>query len=217
MTIKAIFFDCDGVLTDSEYPKQQTMYKYLDSINLQMPHHRLDMIIGSNPKMNLWPKIFEGYVDEDKLDEFRENMSKFTRPIMSQIHYADYIYEDVPECLKQLKEKGLFICCASSSPLDYVQKILKEGKIEQYFDHVVTGHDFVESKPNPEIYLHCLEKSGFSKEECLIIEDSPIGIEAGKNSGIFTIARKDIHFNMNQSNADMIIDNFHQLVEFLEK
>ena len=75
---------------------------------------------------------------------------------------------------------------------------------------ICTGDDFKESKPSPEIYLWCMDKFGLKNNECLVIEDSPYGIEAAKNASMMVVARKTT-FSFSQDNADMIVDNLNEI------
>ena len=80
---------------------------------------------------------------------------------------------------------------------------------------IVTGDDFKESKPNPEIYLYCQKTLKLKSDECLVVEDSPIGIEAGKRAGLKVVARKDTKLNMDQSLADYYIDDLWGLKDLI--
>lgn len=79
------------------------------------------------------------------------------------------------------------------------------------FDLLATGDDFKRSKPAPDIYLYCLEKSGARAEECMVVEDSSYGIEAGKAAGLLVCARRDTFFHMDQSKAELLFDRLDEL------
>ena len=97
----------------------------------------------------------------------------------------------------------------------YINKALIDCEIKEYFDVVLSGHDFTRSKPDPEIYLTAMKKLGLDNDECLVIEDSPYGIKAGKNAGMFVGCRRDYNFGLDQSESDYIFDDLSGIFSFL--
>ena len=92
---------------------------------------------------------------------------------------------------------------------------MKSSDLEQYFDLIVSGFDFKRSKPDPEIYLTSAAKLNSAVEECLVVEDSPCGIKAGKNAGRLVAARNDHVFGFDQSEADFHFDTLEDLEKIL--
>ena len=108
------------------------------------------------------------------------------------------------------------VACASSSSPEYIERALTECGIKEYFDLQVSGYDFEKSKPNPDIYLFCRDKFGLTSEECLVIEDSPYGIQAALSAGMPVLARRDTQFSMDQSKATKIIDSLNEVRDYIE-
>ena len=81
---------------------------------------------------------------------------------------------------------------------------------------IISGEVFKESKPNPEIYLTCIEKLNLEADECVAVEDSEYGIEAAKKAGLICIAKRDDRFNYDQSKADYFIDDHDEIKDILE-
>jgi len=75
---------------------------------------------------------------------------------------------------------------------------------------------FAKSKPNPEIYLKSAEALGLRTNECVVVEDSYYGIEAGKRAGMTVIAKRDTMFGTDQSKADYFIGSLSEIVPLLE-
>ena len=88
--------------------------------------------------------------------------------------------------------------------------------ISNYFDLICTGDDFTESKPSPEIYLYCMNQFGLKPQECIVVEDSVFGIEAGKRAGMYVIARKT-NFSFSQEQADVIVTDLNSTQNLIEK
>ena len=210
--IKAIFFDLDGVLVNSEWQDQKWTREYARMMNLTIPEERFYYLIGTNKRQNPWTKILEGYENEiQDLEQFRQGLRAFKTKKRSMFNFSEVLFEEVPDVLSQLKSKGIKIACASSSTMEYIQQALSQTGLLPYFDMICTGHDFKESKPAPDIYLYCQNYFGFVKEECLIVEDSPLGIQAGKSAGMNVVARAT-PFGLDQSQADWRINNMKELL-----
>lgn len=96
------------------------------------------------------------------------------------------------ELLKHTQEKGLKLAVASAAPLNRVQTILADLKIEAYFDLLIGGDLITHQKPHPEIYLLTASRLGFDPQECLVIEDSRVGIEAAYRAKTHPILVPDV-------------------------
>ncbi len=131
--------------------------------------------------------------------------------------FKELIYPEVKKVLKKLKEDNYLTACCSSSRPEYIQKALKDCGIDDYIDEVLSGHDFLRSKPDPEIYLTAMKKLGLSNSECMVVEDSPYGIQAGKNAGMIVSCRKDHIFGLDQSCADFAFDDLNGLYDLLNQ
>ena len=94
---------------------------------------------------------------------------------------------------------------------------LRQMEIENLFDCIVSGDDFERSKPDPMIYLYAMDKLHVTSEEWIVYEDSTIGIAAGKASKAVCIARKDDRFGQDQSQADMLINDINELLDYVRK
>ena len=82
---------------------------------------------------------------------------------------------------------------------------------------VISDEDVKNPKPSPEIYLKAIERLGVNRDETLVIEDSSTGIKAGKNAGICTLARDSSRFFVDQSEADYIFDDLHEVFNILNE
>ena len=109
------------------------------------------------------------------------------------------------------------IALASSSRLYTINNALDQAGLRKYFSLVVSGEQFKESKPNPEIYLHTIKELNVNKDEAIIIEDSSKGILAANRAGIKVLALKDDKFGLDQSQADIIIDELNDIIKLIEK
>jgi beta-phosphoglucomutase-like phosphatase (HAD superfamily) len=126
-----------------------------------------------------------------------------------------------------LTEKGYILTIATTTRRNNVnvyrtrnEKIRNKADLDTYFRLVYTREDAKEIKPNPEIYLRVMEELGVTAEECLVFEDSLIGIEAAKNAGIESVAVYDPYSDGEREQinalADYQIQSYTELLRVLQ-
>lgn len=201
--IKAVIFDMDGVIIDSEGVYLEYDLEFARSKNPSVTIEQLYPMIGAT-KQESWEVmervIGNGQSWEELRNEFRQ------RDIYSEVDYRRIYRPEVTETLKQLKEWGYRLALASSTQLDLVERVLNENEIRQYFEVVVSGNQFKRSKPDPEIYLYTAQRLGVQPRECLAVEDSTIGITAAFCAGMKICAVVDKRYQFDQSRADFMLE-----------
>jgi len=212
---KAIIFDMDGVLIDSE-----THYKVLEGelfdeigVVIDLEEHR-SYQGSSNPVM--WSLIKEKH----GLNQSLEELVAKTEHKVIQFFAAFRRIEPMPgvlDLLQWLQSKGIKLALASSSSIEVISMVLDKSGLAPYFEVVVDCTEAGAGKPDPAIFLLAQRKLGLPKEACVIIEDSFNGIKAAKAAGISCIA-----FNgpgsehQDQSAADWIVSSFGEIPRLLE-
>lgn len=214
MSYKAVIFDMDGVLIDSE-PTQLSRHKeYLAHLEVTLSEKDLLRLVGNHKKM-IFEIIAQYYTGEK---EYTAYFKKFLAYYKDRpIDYTKLLNEGVRELLDWLKEQGYKIAIASSGAPDKIDTVLTQCELKEYFDLVVSGDMFHQSKPHPEIYLTVADKLGVSCTECLVVEDSNYGIEAARRAEMFTMAKREERFPFSQEEANIIFDSFDEVKRFLEK
>ena len=214
--IKAVFFDFDGVIVDSEKLHADNTLDYFKEANIPLSKNIVYGDIGTNPKMNYWLHVYNNNKDiiPYTYEEFMNGLA-ISRKKLKNFNYGTIIFPEVKEALITLKEKGFLLALASSSAMEYLQKNIKACGLEGIFDFIISGRDLIESKPSPQIYNKCKEHFGLSDEECVVVEDSTIGIQAAKNANLYTIGIKDYRFGMNQEKADILVNNLAEVSKLI--
>lgn len=216
MNFKAVLFDLDGVLVNSEVLQQSLSEQFIKEFNYDVPATRFHLLIGAHSSHNPWPRVVDGYdLKGETIDQFINRLRTYKQGHLKNIDYNDWLFKDVANFLAYLHQSGYKIACASSSNMSYILNILEQCHLLHYFDLIVTGDDFTKSKPDPEIYLYCASKFNLEPSSCLVIEDSSYGIQAGKSAGMVVAARKDYSFNLDQSLADYHFDDLGTLISKL--
>ncbi len=213
---KAILFDLDGVLFNTEHFDQLVNTNFVKENNLKTNPKIFRAWVGSNPALPTWEeKIFPYICEEDDRDTFQERLHAYRAEKRALWDFSEMIFPESKGVVKSLKERGLLLACCSSSAPEYIDKALKQGEIKEYFDLIVSGRNFTNSKPAPDIYLYAMNYFKVTSDECLVIEDSPYGIKAGKNANITVLARRDKEFGMDQTEADYIIEDLNEIEKYL--
>lgn len=209
--IQAVIFDMDGVLIDSEGDYLEWIIGYAKKRGYDIPKEILKKTIGLSSSM----------IADFFMDLMGENAGKkFWYEFVEESYTYPFDYQKalnpgVKTLLQKLREHRILTGLASASDPKDIEMMLCANDLEKYFDVVLSGADFVESKPNPEIYLAAAEKLGVLPEACMIIEDSEYGIESGKAAGSTVIAVEDNRFGFEQNRADYLVRNLEEVWDIL--
>jgi beta-phosphoglucomutase-like phosphatase (HAD superfamily) len=194
-SIKAIIFDCDGTLVDSEKSHltawQEVAKNYTSSLNYD---DYIDFVGGSDSRL---AKILAARIGHNSAEElllqkrnyFLEYLKKGMPPIESTVEFVRTLF-------RERESHGLKMAVASAALKHEVLENLKFLGFENLFDVVLSGHEDLSdysdpegvNKPKPYIYQHAAKLLGLLPSECVVIEDSHTGVTAGVNAGCITIA-----------------------------
>ena len=208
--IKAVIFDMDGVVVDTEPLSHRANMKFYQSLGINVSDDVYSTFIGNSDK-NIIQKIKDIYKVETDDDVLLQQCLDY---------YCDEFDNDstlelmpgVKNLIIDLHTNGMIILLASSSSKVKIERVFKRFGLHQYFSYIISGQDFEFSKPHPAIFLEAVKKSGFTADECIIIEDSTNGIKAATSAGVYCIGYKnDEHSLQDTSLADKIITDFKQL------
>lgn len=205
--MKAIIFDMDGVIVDSEPYNMLRVFQYVKSFRPDTPEENMYQAVG-RAKEDVWTRI-SGIIGQGKgWEETKDDYEKNWKPCHDvQVNYRDIFRKETINILKWARASGMSTAVASATPYAKVREILTEVGVIPYLDLVVSGESFKKSKPDPAIYLKTAELLGAAPEECLAIEDSTVGIMAAHRAGLRVIALKDDRFGFDRSLADGEIDS----------
>lgn len=205
MKKKAVIYDLDGVLTDTETYYRQQLIDELDKLGCDYTSDFLDGLVGiADP---------EAAVEFDKLGIDGNKLIADVNEINKNggMDYPSLLFPDAIDSLTHFKSRGYLLALASSSPRHLIDDFISQCDLEKFFDSICSGHEFSRSKPEPDIYLETLRKLKVEAEDAVVIEDSTYGIEAAKAAGIYTIAIRDKHYGTDQSEADVIVDSLNEV------
>ena len=131
--------------------------------------------------------------------------------LSNMIPYDKLVFSDAKATILSLVEKGYRLGLASSTAKVEILRALEVTQLLPYFEIILSGESFKESKPNPEIYEVAMKRLSVTPEETLNIEDSQKGIAAGVASGATVWGIKDYHFGLDQRRAARLFDTLTQI------
>lgn len=212
--IKAIIFDMDGVLIDSEPVYAKNQIKCLNHFGIKVTEEDLIPLAGGT-KIHydqVLNPLLQGIVEREKYDHYLNDYYK-----KHPVDYKAILNPGVHELLQYLKNKDYRIIVASSSARWEIENVFNLCNLNSYFEFIMSGDMFKASKPNPEIYLKSVENLGLTSDECIAIEDSEYGITAAKRAGLTCIGLEDLRYRYDQSQADYLIKKLIDIKDILEE
>lgn len=185
--IKAIIFDMDGVLIDSESVCDRTWEMAANEYGISSFSEIVNLCRGTN-KVDAVEIIKKEIGNDFDAVGFLSRTSILFHEIEEKEGIPSMFY--AKEALELLSKKYI-LCLASSTRKESVERLLKKMDFIKYFKTLTTGDMVVHSKPDPEIYLIACNSLGLKPEECVAVEDSPNGVKSAVRAGIRTVMIPD--------------------------
>jgi len=208
MKISAAIFDLDGTILDNEDEYGKAFSEVLKKLG-KKPDSKYPHTQGIGVEGN-WERLIPQY--KIKTKKSAEELSMETQKEYLKLLPKVTLKEGVQDFISDLKDSGILIALATSNTWSTVEKIFEKFDLEKFFDVTTTGEEVKHNKPDPEIFLLTAQKLGADPEECLVIEDTPAGIEAAHHAGmkVIVIAR-DKKYAKDLKGADLIIFSFSEI------
>jgi HAD superfamily hydrolase (TIGR01509 family) len=203
VAIRAVIFDMDGVIVDSEPYSMQALIDILRQY-------------GVEPTENDLRRSYGRRVRDDFVDYFsRYRVTADVHIAIAHKHARYYHlaaghlqpFPGVMPLLKRLRHCGYRLALASSGDRVKVAFGMQALGLNGIFEAVVSGDDVTHSKPDPEIYLTAAQRIEVPPAACIAIEDAPAGVEAAKRAGMRCIAVTNSVGREQLHKADLIIDS----------
>ncbi len=205
---KAVIFDLDGVIVESENAhieaEKQTFLKH----GIQVSAEELHKFTGTTAKV-----MFTELIKKYRLNTTFEEISRQKEDILFQLLEKDAEpTKGIIMLLKKLKTKRIKLAIGSSSSKKQIKYVLNKLDIAQFFDSVLGAEDVAHSKPDPEIFLKAAATLNVNPNECLVVEDSALGVEAAKRARMKCVGYRNPNSgNQDLSRADIITGDFSKL------
>lgn len=215
--IKAVIFDMDGLMFDTEPIYYKANQKTADYLAMDFSFEIYSQFIGIGD-VDYKENMRELYEDDKLLDEFFEKSQLVLQYLM--LNGKVDIKDGLINLLNYLEKENIMAIVASSSNRDLVDQLLDSLGVRKYFKDVVGGDEVSRAKPDPAIFDKAFEKTGLSdKNEALILEDSKNGVIAAHAADIPVIMVPDL-IEPDESIKEKVLaifSNLNELIPYIKK
>jgi len=210
---KAIIFDMDGVIVDSMPYHFLAWYEALRPWGI-----RVSCFDVFSKEGERWDVTLKDLLKRANIKPTPRLLKKIfsARQKIFKKNFKRFIFKGVEEFLICLEKKGYCLGMVTGTPLVEVKKILPQS-IKKLFNAVVTGDLVKQGKPHPEPYLKAALALGAKPNECLVVENAPLGIESAKRAGMACIAVTTSLPKEYLSLADIVVDNLDEIYGIIDK
>ena len=207
--IKGVLFDMDGVIFDTEKAYLDTWTKVFKSYGYDLKRETYISIMGTG-RDNAIKTFKEAFGHNIPMEDMYRDKDRILKEIIESGRVP--LKQGAVEILTYLRENNVKTALATSARMWRAETQLNMAGIKDMFDKITCGDEIKNLKPNPDIFLKSAEKLGLNPDECIVIEDSPSGIQAAFNAGMYGIHVEDL------KEADETIKkycraNFRNLIE----
>ena len=208
--IRTVIFDMDGVIIDTEPIHHQAFLTHFAELGIDVPKAEYDSFLGSSTR-----NVFQQLKREYGLAADVESLLLRKRALFNEIFDHDPALDLLPgvrALIEDLRAHDVQLVLASSASKATIARVFSRFGLAPYFAHVVSGEDFVRSKPDPAIFLHAAALAETPVTECIVIEDSANGVAAAKAAGIYCVGYASPHSpGQDLRLADRVIQDFSEL------
>ncbi len=210
MNLKAVLFDMDGVIVDTEPLHRKSYFRMFEDVGIDVSESLYNSFTGQ-ATLPICRTLCEHFDIAHKAEEL----------VAAKRKHFKYLFENdsdlalldgVHDLIKDYYNNDLTLVLASSASMPNINRIFERFDLNQYFKAKISGADLKASKPHPEIFLKAAQLAEESRENCMVIEDSTNGIAAAHAAGIYCVGFKSPHStNQDYSKANKIISRFEEI------
>jgi HAD superfamily hydrolase (TIGR01509 family) len=206
--IKAILFDLDGLMVDSEPHSLASWEAVLEERGVTLDQLTIDSILGLRIDATA-RTLIDKYHLPDTVQELADAKTDY------QIAHLEGNVKPMPgliELLDEIERRGLKKAVASSGIHRYVEAVLRANGLLDRFSVIITGDQVAHGKPAPDVFLAAARALNVEPRHCLVLEDAPAGVQAAKAAGMMCLAVPDHSVaQLDLSQADRVVTSLHDV------
>ncbi len=189
--IKAVIFDMDGSLVDSMWIWRHIDIEYMERYGYYISDETVKKMQAEIEGMSFVETAQWISARYDIPRTAEEMMEDWNQMAWDKYEKEVFLKPGCEEFLKECRNRGIKLAIASSNSRELVENVLKARGITNFFEAVKTGSDGLRGKPAPDVYLAAAKELEIVPADCLVFEDIPAGIMAGKSAGMRVCAVED--------------------------
>lgn len=186
--VKAVLFDMDGTLIDTEKYYRIFWPKALAQFGYHMTDEQV-LFMRSLGRPFAPKQLKEWFGEELDYYAVRDRRKQLMEEYLDRVGIE--LKPGAVEILEALKKRGIMAAVATATDLERTEKYLQKVGLREYFDRLISATQVKEGKPSPDIYVYACEQLGLAPEECIAVEDSPNGVKSAYGAGCRVIMVPD--------------------------
>ncbi len=210
--IKAVIFDMDGTLVDSEFKAMTNKKDILVKNGVVWTNELCQLLTGRKLRVVI-DQVLTDYTPEQR----QEVLDEYYRPEYHTIDYHAIKFPGSGTLLQALYNNGYKLALATTNSWDSIDQCLEENHWRRFFRVILGMGDIENNKPDPEIYLKTMQMLEVTPEETAIVEDSRIGLDAAIASGAHVICRVEKRFPIDQHGAEYYITDLLSVMRIINE
>jgi len=209
-----VIFDMDGVLADTGPIHYESWVKLAKQIRVKFSKNFFNLTFGRQ-SISITRELVGPKIRQDVVEKWANLKEQYYREMVKD---KLKLLPGAQVLIKKLHDQNFKLAIGSSGPPENVDLLLSTLRIKDYFDVIITAAEVKNGKPAPDVFLITAEKLNIKVDNCLVIEDAPVGITAARKAGMKVIALRTTHCNVELLDADMAVQDlsFINLNDILE-
>ena len=200
----------DGVIIDSEPIHFKMENEMFQELKIAVSYEEHCSYVGTSPQ-NMWEIIAQRYgLSVDAKELVKKQHALYMAHLLNEKDLRPI--RGVVELIEDLYHSGFKLVLASSANREIIEVVLNKFNLSNYFMARVSGTEFVNSKPHPEIFIQSAKLANSEASDCIVIEDSQNGITSAKAAGMKCVGFANLNSGVQDlSKADLVVHSLHEL------
>jgi len=211
MSVRAVIFDMDGVIVDSEPRHERAFREVIHELGYEDVRGLCFSDYIGRSDRDLWVD----FIEQNKPAQTIEELLALKRARVIQILQGEQpLFDGLPELVEKLAPKYRLAVASGSEP-EVVEAVLALKGLRRFFPVVASSNEVERGKPAPDIFLLAAERLGMAPAECCVIEDSKPGIAAGLAAGMRVLAITNTHPAAELGQAAEVVSTYEEIARLL--
>ncbi len=186
---RGVIFDMDGVLVDSGPPHKESWRAVARQYGIDLTDEAFERTFGMSSR-EIVRKIWGPHITDEEVRRIDDEKERIYRDL---IRYNVPLSPGARETVARLAQAGYVLAVGTSGPPENLKLVLDASRLGPYFAAAVNGLEVSHGKPAPDIFLKAAERAGLATQDCVVIEDAPVGIQAACAAGMKAIGYVGTH------------------------